>query len=344
MKHMILTVALMTMSLSTCAHLLPAAEPEPATNDTPAKPRELGRVHWSYDLDASLAQAKESDKPVFLLFQEIPGCMTCQRFGDGPLSHPLLVEAIEDLFVPVAVYNNREGKDAVVLKKYNEPAWNNPVVRFVGADGKDIIPREDKIWEAHGIAKRMKAALEAAHKPVPTYLELTIEETAPVKTKTVMIETPCFWNGEIRLGSVPGVTATRAGFHKKHEVVEVTFDPKKVSVNEVIQQGMKMKCFSRAYVYDEAERQQAQEVAGEKVEVAETNFQEAPAKDQKYALLQSAYRFLDLTPLQMLRVNTALGSRQNPNQWLSPRQLAQLSAAKLKHNAEVSARIQQKRK
>jgi hypothetical protein len=37
------------------------------------QPVELGTVEWSRDLDASLASAKKSGKPVFLLFQEVPG-------------------------------------------------------------------------------------------------------------------------------------------------------------------------------------------------------------------------------------------------------------------------------
>ena len=78
----------------------------------PENPIELGRVHWKRDLDAALAEARAAKKPVFALFQEIPGCATCQRFGAGPLSNPLLVEAIEELFVPVATYNNRQGDDA----------------------------------------------------------------------------------------------------------------------------------------------------------------------------------------------------------------------------------------
>ena len=87
---------------------------------------------------------------------------TCQSFGQGPLSHPLLVEAIEDLFVPLAIYNNREGEDAQVLKRYGEPSWNNPVVRFLGADGKDVIPRKDRQWSTHAVASRMVTALKSS--------------------------------------------------------------------------------------------------------------------------------------------------------------------------------------
>lgn len=37
------------------------------------QPIELGTVKWSRDLSATLASSKESGKPVFLLFQEVPG-------------------------------------------------------------------------------------------------------------------------------------------------------------------------------------------------------------------------------------------------------------------------------
>ena len=83
-----------------------------ATGDT--TPKELGRVHWQRDFDGVLLAAQESHKPVFVLFQEVPGCQTCVSFGEQVLSNPLLVEAIETEFIPVFVYNNRSGKDAEI--------------------------------------------------------------------------------------------------------------------------------------------------------------------------------------------------------------------------------------
>jgi hypothetical protein len=38
-----------------------------------AGPVELGAVQWSRDYDAGLEAVKESGKPMFLLFQEVPG-------------------------------------------------------------------------------------------------------------------------------------------------------------------------------------------------------------------------------------------------------------------------------
>src|SRR5205085_11873279 len=118
----------------------------PLGTDGRAQPPELGRVRFGRDLDAGLAAAQRDAKPVFLLFQEIPGCSTCRDFGGGPLSQPLLVEAIETCFVPVAIHNSAGGADAAALKRFGEPAWNNPVVRFVDAGGNDLIPRRDGAW------------------------------------------------------------------------------------------------------------------------------------------------------------------------------------------------------
>ena len=38
-----------------------------------ASPAELGTVKWERSYDKGLATAKKSGKPVFLLFQEVPG-------------------------------------------------------------------------------------------------------------------------------------------------------------------------------------------------------------------------------------------------------------------------------
>jgi hypothetical protein len=44
-----------------------------ATHASLETPRELGTVRFERDLDRALATAKSSAKPVFLLFQEVPG-------------------------------------------------------------------------------------------------------------------------------------------------------------------------------------------------------------------------------------------------------------------------------
>ncbi|MBL0082871.1 MAG: hypothetical protein IPP37_10780 [Saprospiraceae bacterium] len=55
-------------------------------------------------------------------------------------SHPLIVEAIFTYFIPVAIFNNKNGHDADVLAAYKEPAWNNPVIRIVNEGAKTWCP------------------------------------------------------------------------------------------------------------------------------------------------------------------------------------------------------------
>ena len=81
-----------------------------------------------------------------------------------------MVEAIEDSFIPVVIYNNKS-EDAAKLKAFNEPSWNNPVVRFLNKDGKDVIPRKGGVYSISGIAARMIATLEAANRDVPEFLK-----------------------------------------------------------------------------------------------------------------------------------------------------------------------------
>ncbi len=60
------------MSLLSIGLLLTMA-PTPQDAPAPATPRELGDVKWQRQLEAGLERSKKQDKPVLLLFQEIPG-------------------------------------------------------------------------------------------------------------------------------------------------------------------------------------------------------------------------------------------------------------------------------
>ncbi len=172
---------------------------------------ELGEVDWLRDWDAAVAAAKESGKPIALLFQEVPGCATCVGFGRGPLSQPLLVEAFEDEFVPCLVFNNKPGRDEELRARFGEPAWNNPVVRFVTPDGTDLVARKDGVWTTPAIAARLVEALAAAKRPVPAYLSnLALELNA--KREQALFTMGCFWEGEAALGAQEGVLETTTVF------------------------------------------------------------------------------------------------------------------------------------
>lgn len=141
-------------------------------------PIEVGSVNWGRDLDQAQKLSGETGRPVFVLFQEVPGCSGCQDFGRTVLSNPWIVEAVENEFYPVLVYNNRGGKDRQLLERFGEPAWNFQVVRFLNGQGQDIIPRKDRVWTVRHLASRMIETLQVTNRPVPEYLQALAAESA----------------------------------------------------------------------------------------------------------------------------------------------------------------------
>jgi hypothetical protein len=82
----------------------------------------------------------------------------------------MIIEAAETAFVPAAIYNNTEGdEDARVLASFDEPTWNNPVVRVIDAERRDLVERFARGWELAGMASTMRAALEAAGHEAPEW-------------------------------------------------------------------------------------------------------------------------------------------------------------------------------
>lgn len=275
----------------------------------PDETPELGMVVWGRDLDAAQEISRKTGKPIFLQFQEIPGCQTCQDYGNGPLSHPLLVEAIEDLFVPVLIHNNKKGKDAEILKRFGEPSWNNPVVRFINADGKDIIPRKDSVWKTTAMAKRMVDSLKANQSKVPNYLA-SVANQKPKREKAIFAM-HCYWEGEAKLGMLDGVLDTRSSWIGKKEVVEVDFDPAITSYQQILNTARKMECATTIFATNSKQADIASIDFAKDVEILQKGFEPRIAKesDQKYYLRNSSYRHLPLTKTQSTKINAILGKK-----------------------------------
>lgn len=241
------------------------------------------------------------------------------------LAHPLIVEAIEDNFVPVAVYNNVGGDDQKILKRFEEPAWNYQVMRFMNSEAVDIVPRRDKVWTVPATAARLVEALEAADKPVPGYLSnILLAETNPQR-KTIVLAMHCFWVGEAKLGMLDGVLTTQSGFYDRREVVKVTYDPAKITLQKLIGEAEKLECANGVYLANEADRKTAASVAKHSVkDFDSTKYRIAAASDQKRQLQgKGALTKLILTPMQWTKINSVVGHGRfdQLEKWLTPRQL-----------------------
>ncbi len=260
---------------------------------------ELGEVNWNRSYDEALAFSKEQNKPVFLLFQEVPGCATCRNYGKNVLSNPLVVDVIENYFVPLAIFNNKGGEDKKILEKYKEPSWNNPVVRIVNSEGENIAKRVSGNYSASGVLEAIIQSFAERRMQIPQEILLLqdILNTNPTNEATYSMY--CFWSGEKTFGKLDGVYETQAGWQNGKEVVKVIYDEDKISERQLTSKGKQANC------------------ADDLVETG--SFRKD--KDPKYYLKKSKYRVLPMHPLQAARINSLIGEGVTDlNPWLFPSQ------------------------
>ncbi|MBK9150267.1 MAG: thioredoxin family protein [Saprospiraceae bacterium] len=277
-------------------------------------PAELGKIHWLRDYDQALSEAKKKNLPVFILFQEVPGCSNCKNYGHKVLSHPLIAEAIETHFIPLAVYNNRDGQDKKVLDKYKEPSWNNPVVRIVNSTGKDICGREADFHHGSKTVAKIMEGIKLSGQTVPLYLQLLEAEWRAKDfktTDTLFLAMYCFWSGEKEIADIEGVVATEAGYMHGKEVVRVAYDKNVTNPDKIVQKAKESNNADQVYGYLQSD--------------SKTKFL-PPGKyrkdaDDKVYLRNSHYKIIPMTDLQKTKVNRSIATGKNPEIWLSPRQL-----------------------
>lgn len=271
---------------------------------------ELGNVHWYRNYNEAIVRAKKEKKDIVILFQEVPGCSTCRNYGHNVLSHPLMIEILENNFIPLAIFNNKGGEDKAILKKFNEPAWNNPVVRIIDINGNNIVPRINNDYSALTLSQRLKEALSLRKQPIPEFLnllELELASKRPNKISESYYKMYCFWTGEKQLGKLNGVLNTEAGFMGHSEVVKVKYNSDLVS---------------KGAIDNYAKKQNFKAIDLKK------NYTIAK-KDVHYFLKHSKYKYLPLTSLQQIKINSALGSNQSAEKYLSPKQLEWLNSKEI---------------
>lgn len=299
-------------------------------NSKPTQPEELGKVNWHRDYQKALKLAEKEQKPVLILFQEVPGCSTCRNYGNNVLSHPLIVEAIETLFVPLAIYNNKGGADAKVLKAYKEPTWNNPVVRIVNDKEYELVPRLGNNYSAQGLVNNMLKALDYNNQVAPAYLEILGEELSATKKgiETATVAMSCYWSGEGKLGQIDGIVGTQAGFMGGKEVVKIAYNPEILPYDDLIQKAQKSQCANHVYTENKVQQNAAQSILSSNKVSSKKQFR--LAHDPKYYLSRTHYQYVPMTPLQATRANSLVGNRKSPDAILSPRQI-ELAAFIQKH-------------
>ena len=248
---------------------------------------EVGLVSWNRDFNAALKKSKNMNKPILALFQEVPGCHGCKTFGKEVLSNKKLVKKIENNFIPVLIYNNRRGKDSELLAQYNEPSWNYQVIRFLDSNGKDIIPRRDKIWSLDKTNSRVDEAIKAF---AANNKNVVSKNESTTGIKEVAFAQHCFWTGEMKLGGIDGVKQTEAGFYNGREVTRVWYDENMINKESLISKAKQSGVADKVYTVTDNK-------------VFNADYRKAPASDQKRQLRGTKYENLELNPYQATKVN-----------------------------------------
>jgi hypothetical protein len=219
----------------------------------------------------------------------------------------------------VAVYNNVKRKDAEVLSRFGERAWNNPVVRFLDVRGDDLITRKGGVYSLAGLLGRMTAALVAAGREVPGWLRLVDFEHNPAEKETACFAMYCYWTGEKLLGALDGVLATRIGMHGRFEVVEVDFDPTVLPFEKLVRTALTLKCAGRVFARSDSQLDVARIIVGDAAVRSDLPV-DTSTTQQKHLSSRLSYWYLPLTALQATKVNSALASKEDPAPLLSPGQ------------------------
>ena len=189
-------------------------------------------------------------------------------------------------------------------EKYNEPAWNFQLVRFLDSDGNDLIPRKVRVWTADELNPRIKAALEKARKN---------QANAQPKTARLAVCQSCFWTGKMKIGAIEGLQRTEAGFFDCREVTLVEYDPAKLSPSEIFKKAKLDSVGSAACLEDPSKLKGSKKLT--------SAYRPAPAGDQKKQIQGTVFKKLDLTPEQATKVNAY--AREKPPkalQYLTPGQ------------------------
>lgn len=261
---------------------------------------ELGTVNWMRNYDEAVENARKTDKAILILFQEVPGCSTCKNYGKNILSQPLIVDAIETYFVPLTIFNNKGGADRKILDQFEEPSWNNPVIRLVDENGNNIQTRLSSDYSASGLIDYMIKSFPKRNIEIPEFL-IHLSESLSVnqhKVELVDFSMYCFWSGEAHLGKANGVVSTKPGFKNGKEVVRVEYNSDQISINELSKYARRASC----------------------KEVKKPGEFRAD-KDPQYYLKHSNYKYLALTAHQRTKINSRLANKKTCEAMLSPSQL-----------------------
>jgi len=280
------------------------------TLDLRTQPIELGTVRWLRDLGAAQAAARERGLPILLCFQQVPGGDEHREFGATALSHPLVVDTIEEHFVPLCILNNAEGVDAEVLARFGEAPWNHTALRVIDADGATLVARVEILRTTNMLCEWLLHTCDALERPVPHHLDLVRDETLtydhPQWIALATFGLADARAGERHIGGLEGVLRTRVGRIDGRPVVEVEFDHRRLPYADLVASVASTGGLERIHTHDQMQARLARRTHRDLVKDLTQAAEPVEPAEQFHALRRTPLAHLPLSTVQCTKINAAL--------------------------------------
>ncbi len=341
-KTLVFTVltALLVLSIS-CSSIAPSNKNDHLRTETALNNKNLGRVRWLSDYNTALLKMAEENKPMLVYILGNTGNDVLSVRRNEILSHPLIVEAIESNFIPVAVSPAVAAEHSILSLPGDTKTGT--AMSIVGTDGHPKSKNsDDAAWMKH-LTGIMLDALQQEGMAAPVYLKLVNEEfNAAEKRESAVITLHCFWSGEVELGIEHGIVYTEPGYIGDKEALYLEFNGSAISYEDILKSSLDLNLINEAFPMNEQQSTAAHGIMPDKkvVDTTADAFVPAPRKaSYKRYLSKSIYRFVPMTEKQAIMVNNALFLDEDPSEFLSPRQLQMYRYIKRKQYIEWQSRV-----
>lgn len=237
---------------------------------TPNPKEELGCVHLEFD---TLAQAQHEStsrrRPILCI--ETQGS-TIYSMGNVILSHPLVVEAMESLFVTCDYSTDEDDDDEASsnsMSRFFARPSRQARIRFLDDQAADICPPVTSTTTLVHVVSSMVLALEHSKLFVPQYLRLLLEEESgkvqvlsPTRVREISRKAVFGFHdpvqAEVILAGLDGVLSVRSGCLVRQSVIEVTYDSRRLSFCALVRHALQNANASLVYHQTNEERIAAQ--------------------------------------------------------------------------------------
>ena len=297
---------------------------------------ELGAIRYaaSSKEEAQKLAKERGDIPIVCIEAEIPGDL---ESGNGVLAHPLIVEALETLFVCIAPPIARKEFEDRYKPSNDRKAWYTTVT-FLNSKCEELIPPiGGDTLKLPVMVDSIVQVLSKLQKSVPAYLKLMQEEQCGrtsigtnglVKSncRCIILGTNECDHAEVEFAKQEGVLATIGGTYLGKRVIRVTYNPKVLSFATLLRIATEQNLADALYYRSQDEKVAAQMETSRLVSKPQIIKLEDPSRiishDTKRSLRRTVIGKVPLTNLQATRINLLIhqGSFHQATRLLSPRQ------------------------